>query len=301
MPLQSQAEFAALPPWLQGIVQELASRSQALSQRQYEPYPLAKERVAPIPQDILTAHGLGRTTVGSYRTPFAAAKKLTERGALDFPSQVGKYVGAGSPFQGAVLNRIAEEGQRTFNEKILPALEATFVGLGQHGSTKHQQLAERAARDLQNEIAGKQAEVLLKGYQQAGQLFTADQLRALEAAREMAGLGVTEQGAKLADIEALTQQGRYQQQQEQAERDIKYEDFLRQKEHAPQVLAEHAATIHGLPTPTQAMRFTQTPGAPQTNVIGNLGGLAGTILGSRLAATPRKRGGHIKRQSYRYF
>jgi|GEM_PF-2578207 hypothetical protein len=297
MPLTSATEFAALPPWLQGIVQELASRSEALSKRPYEKYPL--ERLAPLPEDILQAQALGRR-LGVSLPNIEASEALTRGAAQNFPSQVETYLGAGAPFQQRVLNRIAEEGGRAMNEQIMPALEATFVGLGQHGSSRHRDLAQRAARDLQNEISARQADVLLKGYQQAGQLFNADQLRALEAAREMSGLGTQRQGSQLADIEALTQQGRYQQQQEQASRDVAYEDFLRRQQHPPQLLAEHAATIHGLPTPMQTTSFSQTPGAPQTNVIGNLGSLAGQILSSRLASTGRKRGGSIRRR-YRNF
>jgi hypothetical protein len=276
-----------LPPWLLDIYQSIAHRARQLAEAPHEHY--RGERIAPIPTDIQTAHYLGKQ-YGLYEPYLRRAEEMMEGAQAPFYEQYQKYM---NPYQQAVVNRISEEGMRNLNENIIPALEAKFVKLGQHGSSRHADLSKRAAREIQNEISANQAKALSSGYQQAAQLFNADMARRLEGAREMSTLGGLKQAGRLADIAALGEQGRYQQQQEQAKRDVAYQDFLRQLEYPHQMLAQQTGVMSGVPVPTQSTTMYQTPGAPQMNILGQLGNLAGNIYGARLA-TNKKRGGSIR-------
>lgn len=286
MPFMTQSHFETLPPWLQGPYKRAVERSEAITNEKFKPFP--GERLAQIPQDILQAHHIGKK-IGVTEPYFEGARGLLGRSTETFPSQYKNYM---NPYQQAVINRIAEEGNRNFNERIMPGLEAKFVRLGQHGSSRHAKLAREAARDVQNEILANQAKALSTGYQQAAQIFNADQTRGLEAANQLSGLGGFRQAAQLADISMLTDQGRYQQQQQQALNDIRYNDWLQEQNYPQEMLNQQMGIMQGIPVQRQSTNMTQTPGVPQMNVLGQIGPLAAQIYGARLAYG-KKRGGLV--------
>lgn len=291
MPIFSQTEASQLPEFMQGPFRNLTARAEAESIKPYEPYastqpgqaPHPLPRVAPIPEDIKEAHRMGRD-IGIPYSHLGMAANQTMRSDAPFHTQYEKYM---HPFEQHVLTKIAKEGKRTLKHDILPALEAKFVGLGQHGGSKHVKMAERAARKLQKDILERQNLAMAQHYQQAAQIFNADQTRQLEAAQQLANLGMTEQAAHLADIATLESQGRYQQQQEQAQLDTQYQDWMRQKEHAWLQMQRLMSLMHGIPAPTMQQAFYQAPATPQMNLAGGVGQLAGNILAARMAAGNR--------------
>jgi hypothetical protein len=190
-----------------------------------------------------------------------------------------------NPYQDQVVRRIAEEGMRNFNENVLPQIEGKFVRLGQHGSSRHADLTRKAARDIQQEILGRQERSLSSGYQQAAQIFSADQARAIEAARAMAHLSGIKQGSEFADIAAQESLGKSLQQREQAQLDIAHQDWLRQQEYPSQALAYQSALMRGIPTSGISVGYSQTPGAPEMNTTGNVGRIAAQLLASRMAGS----------------
>lgn len=271
MPFFSAATKDELPPWLLEMYRNLAERAQAISQAEYTPY--QGERLAQMPPEFQEAFRLGEQT-GEYLPYIRASEEMVRGAHRPFSQHYQEYM---NPYQQAVVNRIAEEGNRNFKENIMPALEAKFVRLGQHGGSRHARLAREAARDIQGEIAANQAKALSQGYQQAAQIYNADQTRALEAARELSNIGGLKQAGKLADIAALTEQGRYKQQQSQAHKDILYQDYLRRLNYPYEMLQQQGAILHGVPHQAQSTQFQQTPGTPQLNVLGQLGNLSGNI------------------------
>jgi hypothetical protein len=277
-----------IPDWLAQYYEKLAEDAQKLSQRTVQPG-RPERRLAPIPEDIRQAHRMGRN-VGRHVPYLNRAEHMIGKSGKSFPERYQQYL---NPYMQSVVNRISEEGGRTFKERILPEIEAHFVKLGQHGSSRHAKMAERMARDLQNEILAKQQQALASGYQQAAQISSADAARQLEAARETGDIGARLQAGSLADMQALMEQGRYQQQQEQALRDIKHQEELKQEEEPYRKLAEFSSILHGAPiAPSQTSTTYQTSGTPQLNTIGQLGNIAAGIYGLR-AAMGKKRGGRI--------
>lgn len=278
MPLYTNASVNELPPWLTDMYQRLGERTQQITNSRYVPY--QEERIAHTPKELKQAFEMGNKT-GEHLPYLAHAESMVKGAHTPFTKKHKEYM---NPYQKEVVNRISEEGNRNFTENILPALEAKFVRLGQHGSKRHAKLAREAARDVQNEISANQSRALAQGYQQAAQLYNADQARALEAARELSNLGGLKQAGKLADIAALTESGKYQQQQEQSMKDMLYQDFLRRQNYPLDMLHQQAAFLNGMPQMSQTMQYQQTPGAPQLNLLGQLGNLAGNIYSARLAS-----------------
>lgn len=284
-----QYSSQALPPWLEAIYRDIAERSKTLSNLPYATYP--GQRLASYANpDITQSEKLGRRT-GLFHPYDEQAQAAIRTGTQRFPDQYQAYM---NPYIEEVINNIAHSGNRNFNENILPALQAHFVSLGQHGSSRHGDLATRAARDIQEAILREQNQARAQGYEKAANTFAADQLRSLEGANSYGNLGKTVQAANLADVAALREQGEAQRQHEQVKADIGYGDFLRQHNFSGQKLTEHTANVHGMPHSSQAFGVEQSfpQATPQTNTAGRVGEIAGTLFGAR-RMMGYKRGGSI--------
>lgn len=277
MPFTTNVQYNELPPWMRKPVQETVAEAVAETKIPYRRY--GEERVEPATPDVLRAHELGRAHIGEHRGHFNEARRALGRGTSPFHAHAQEYM---NPYQRHVVSQIAEEGNRNFEENVLPALEARFVRLGQHGGSRHGRMARNAARDLQHEILNRQQQAMAQGYQQAGQMYNADMARQLDAARSMADIGTMGQAANFADVAALENQGRYQQQQGQAQRDIMYQEWLRNLEHPIHRLSQRQAILQGLPVPTLNQAYFQTPTTPQMNTWGQVGPMAGQILGAMM-------------------
>lgn len=215
--------------------------------------------------------------------------KLFNPSPFDEASNVDKYM---NPYVQNVLDRISNESGQFLNEKILPSLESHFVSSGAPRSGQHLRMVGQAGRDVQKDMEDRQRSYLSQAYDQAGKNFSSDQNRRLQSGENMARLGQYAQAGNIADVAALQEQGRLQQQQKQGELDVPYQDFLRQQNYPWGQLEQQSAIMHGIPAPTQTTGVVQTPGQPQVNTLGGLGSLAGSLYGARMFAG-KKRGGHI--------
>lgn len=299
MPLNASYSSTQIPPWLEAIAKAIAENSSAISREPYRPY--NRDRIAPFSKEQMEAQNLSRIT-GEYKPYFANSRDLLQRSAEAFPDAYQRYK---NPHDEAVINRIAQLGGRTLNEQILPALESNFVGLGQHGSLQHRELAARAARDLQENVLAQQTAALQQGYGQAARLHESDRIRAGQAAEGMQNLGRYTQAGRLADITALEHSGQQQQGMQQQHLNTAYNDFLTQRNYPRTQLAEHAAAVQGLPHSNLTYGREQFPNVyqyptsgpfagGQPNTIGQLGSLAGQLYG--INRMTKKEGGSVKKK-----
>jgi len=81
--------------------------------------------------------------------------------------------------------------------------------------------------------------------------------------------------------------GSSRQQQQQAHKDIMYQNWLREQEHPMYRMQQQAAIMQGMPAQGINQSYYQTPATPAMNVIGQLGPLAGAILGTRMMSGGR--------------
>lgn len=277
MPFLSNVQFEELPPWMKVPYQKMVAGAERYAQEPYAQY--GGERIAPIEAEMKTAHELASRGVSAERPILEQAGNQVMQGMRPFHENAAQYM---NPYQQHVVRQIAEEGNRNFTENVLPALEAKFVRLGQHGGSRHADLSLRAARDLQHEIMNRQQQALAQGYQQAGQMYNAQQARQLEGAGQLGNIAAAQQGSRLADISALENIGRYRQQQQQATADVRYQNWLREQEHPMYRMQQQASMMQGMPGQGINQSYYQTPATPAMNVIGQLGPLAGAIWGTRM-------------------
>ena len=288
---QTEQSSQTLPPWYEAILRELGEQSQRVAKSPYNPY--QGPRIAPygnpfINQSEQMIHG----NIGQYAPYAGLSKQLLGEGTRQFPEIYQQYM---NPYQQQIVENIGTLGNRNFLENIMPALEAHFVGLGQHGSTQHADLSRKAARDTQEAILREQQQALSHGYELAGNLYAGDRARLLEGAQVAGNLGRTHQVANLGEAAALRNIGEAQRDYRNQDIQIPYEEHLRQQAYPAQQVGEHAARLQGHPHSTQSTSHhiaSPPPGPPQTNTAGRLGELAGSLLGARRAGI-FKEGGHV--------
>jgi hypothetical protein len=186
------------------------------------------------------------------------------------------------PYMEQVVNKIATQGNRNFSENILPQLESKFVGLGQYGSKRHGDLAARASRDVQSEISDRQYQAMSGGYQQAAQIFAADQARAIESARALSGVTEAEQAANFRDIAGMESVANQAQQEAQRKLDIGYEDWFAEESGDEQRLSAHLARMQGLPVSHSRTGYVPRPAESYMNTAGQLGNWATNMLGMKM-------------------
>lgn len=272
-----------VPDWYAEPMQKIAAEARRLTLDRnnnllpYQEYPYP--RIAPQNRDIQAAHEqLRNFNAGDQR--MRQSSDILGGMQYSFPESYQQYM---NPYTQEVVNRIAEGGNRNFRESILPALEAQFVGLGQHGSSKHRELAARAARDLQSEIMNRQSQALHQGYTQAGQQHALDQQRRLMGASAQGNLAAKEQGRGLLGANILQGIGQENMQHLQRGMDITHQNFLRQQAHPLEQLSRYASTIQGLGQnyPMNQGSYTQADVAPQPqqpSALSNLMNIGGRLL-----------------------
>lgn len=282
MPFMSNQQFVELPPHEQKYYSEMMAQANAEREKEYQPY--GGERIAPFPQELNQAQNLTANGVGREQQMFDRAEASIGKGKKPFHENYEQYM---NPYHNAVIRQLSQEGNRNFTQNILPALEARFLRLGQHGSSRHADLSMRAAADFQRELLSRQQQSLSSGYQQAGQMYNAQQLRELEAANQLSNLATTRQGSRFSDIAGLEGVGKYKQQQDQAILDTKYQDWLRSLEHRQQKLSFQNAMMQGMPSQGINQSYYQTPTPQQMNLSGQFGPLALGLLGAGMAGGRR--------------
>jgi|SRR5215813_795634 len=276
-----------LPPYLDQAYQEAAKRGMELSHREYEEFPGRRisEHPARLSRSIELSRGIN--TVSPY-----AEQALSKINRATEPPHRG-YHSFLDPYQGSILRNIEREGGKVFKKKIMPALDARFIRLGQYGSSQHAEMAREAAKDLQEDILSKQEEVLTKGYQQAMQGFGLEKSRELEAAKLLNRLGIVNQAAQLADIQALREAGLLEQEREQRALDVLYEEWKARQRHPYEKLSGYLSVLQGVPYVPHTYTRSEIPRPSGTWHTGDWRNLGMNILGDVLL---RARGGRVKQK-----
>lgn len=349
-----------VPKWYSDFLQGIITKGTAVAGEEYQAFP--GPTVAPLSADQQNAANLTRSSVGAASPILGSAQNLiTGGGALSslnaaapymtraaaaptglntaapymgkageaFPEAAGRYM---SPYTDAVVNRIAELGNRNLTENLLPAVEDRFIGAGQSRSRRSGEFMGRAVRDVAGEIAGQQAQALERGYETAGQLFGADagrqgalatlagqlgdeaagrdiklatlsgQLagegagRAITAGGALSSLAGDVQSTGLRDAAALEAVGATQQQQQQRNLDAAYQRFLEERGYPREQVEWLNAIARGMQVPKST---TTTYNGPLGNEMGpsplaTLASMATGIAGLKQAGLFR-RGGRVPR------
>lgn len=220
---------------------------------------------------------------GQHARNIDLSEQMAQQARGRYPEQYRRYM---NPYENQVSQTMARDINRNFTENVLPSLEAHFIKRGQHGSSKHRDLARRAQRDMQSELLSKLGQLRAHGYETGAQHHAAEQEREMNLARLMAGLGAQRQASHITDIGLMNEIGAAEQQHRQNEAQAKYSQWLRGEASPYEKFEMRRALLEGLPYQhiQSSIQFHE-PQAPEPvlNRAGNIGALAMGALAARHA------------------
>ncbi|MCC7495863.1 MAG: hypothetical protein IT204_26155 [Fimbriimonadaceae bacterium] len=263
------------PDWYTNYAMQVLANQQAASANPYAVY--QGPRTAGFTADQLQGFDATKSAAGAYQPALGAATGMVQgaagssaleaaspyltRSAQTAPQVVGDYM---SPYQGAVLDRIAALGNRNLTENLLPTISDQFVGSGGFGGSRQAEAIGRAIRETQEGITAEQAKYLDAGYQSAlgaagtdlsrlgqlgstaGSLTSQDASTRLNAGQQMSVLAELTQKLGLGGAAAITGIGDKQQALEQTNLDTAYQDFLRQQGYDQTQIDAMVKTLGGI-------------------------------------------------------
>lgn len=127
----------------------------------------------------------------SYLNPATQYNAAGTNGSEYSADNMSKYM---NPYTNGVTSEIARLGNQNLTENVLPAVNSTFTGAGQFGSTRNGEFNARAIRDNQTQITGAQSKVLADAQSQALQQAQAASGRDLQAGQQTGALSTVAQG-----------------------------------------------------------------------------------------------------------
>lgn len=290
------------PPELKPKVMDLANKAFAASETGYVPY--TKERIAGFDPFQLTAQqavsNLGPAQQLGASTQMASAAGLASGNVAYTPTmfQTGSFTQPGaattymSPYYQNVIDIQAREARRQSDIERAKQ-QAQAVGQGAFGGSRSAIVEAERQRNLAQQIGDIQGRGAQAAYEQAQNLFNAEQQRALQAqqqteASRQFGAGLTLQGLQQQlgaaqqlgalggaqfeqqkdIINALQSIGEQRQAIEQQRLNQQYEDFLRQKQFPYQQLAFATEMLKSAPQQTTQQIYQAPP-----SLVSQLGGL----------------------------
>lgn len=289
----SSSSASATPDWYNDFIKGIAGKGMELA-NQGQSNPIPQQEIAGFTPDQLAAFQKIRNQQGSWQPglnkaggQIDAATAAVAGPSANFTQKWQDYM---SPYTSSVVDEIARQGNKNFNDVIMPSINGTMIGAGQFGSTRNADVLGRAAQDVQADISGKQAQALESGYAQAGTLFNADanreqaqkQLQAttnLQGAQQTGALTQMGSALGLGDAQALQAVGQQQQQLNQAGLDTGYNNLVTANNAGWNNLDMLNSIIRGVQLPTSTTSTTTGALSRQngTSPLGALGALYGQI------------------------
>ena len=275
-PVETKREVVQtnLPDFIRPYFERLVQRTEAESQRDYEPY--SGQRLADTSQDLLTSEQQVRDIVGAGLPGLDKAMGRVEQ-SLDFQprqftgEEVDKYM---SPYMDAVVAR-QKAGATEDYLASLPKGAAQAISAGAFGGSRQGVQQGIAQSKYLDRLADIEATGRQKAFDQATSAFQAD--RAADVDAQRLGLGAAGQLAGLAtraragDIEAarlMESIGKAQMARDQASLDMGYQDFLRQQGYPAEKLGLFSSILRGIPIQPSRTTAQYQATNPLKDIIG---------------------------------
>ena len=184
---------------------------------------------------------------GAYQPGLASATTTANAAAAGItPERLQQLM---NPYTASVVQELARQSGNALQRNILPQITGGFVGSGALGSSRYAGALGQAMTDASANLAGKQADLLSSGYENAVKNLLTEQQNLTQAGKLQGDLATSAQTLGLNESEALRKAG--------AERQ-KYEQ---QKLEAPLTAASNVAgLLRGYQIPKDTTQTTVKPG-----------------------------------------
>ncbi len=267
-----------MPQWLSDYTQALIARANMVAGEGYQAY--QGPRVAGFTDDQTNAFDVIRNNIGNWNDEFDASKTATGGAltqAMPYFNQANQYFSQASemtpdkinqymdPYVQNVIDRSKLEANRNWSENIMPGIEGRFITSGQSGSSGHQDLLQKAGRDVTAGLNSQAMAAPSDAYKTAGSQYQADASRlaglgastgqlgssvgslGLQTGSQLSGLAQLQQQMAGRDASSLSMVGDAQQQQIQRNLDLAYQDFQQQRDYPRQNVDWMSSVIRGIP------------------------------------------------------
>jgi len=291
-PTSQTVTQTSIPEYAQPYATEMFGKAQALTDINQNPYqtyggqrtagfnPLqtqAFQNVAQMQASPAIGAGMGLASMSGMGG--LGAGQQYQQMATD-PGATAAYM---SPYMQNVVDFQKSQAIRDYGRQ-LPGMQAAATNARALGGSRQAIVESEAQRNLQNQLAGIQAQGTQSAFDQARQAqqfgsqlglqglglagTAAGQLGQLgqQNYQQLMGINQAQQQAG-AQIQALEQQGLTQ----------RYQDFLNQQRYPYQQLAFMSDILRGVPAATSAKTLYEAPGSTAAQVVG-LGGGIGSLL-----------------------
>ena len=275
-PVETKREVVQtnLPDFIRPYFERLVQRTEAESQRDYEPY--GGQRLADPSQDLLTSEQQVRDIVGAGLPGLDKAMGRVEQ-SLDFQprqftgEEVDKYM---SPYMDAVVAR-QKEGATEDYLASLPKGAAQAISAGAFGGSRQGVQQGIAQSKYLDRLADIEATGRQKAFDQAASAFQADraadvdaQRLGLGAAGQLAGLATRARAGDIESARLLETIGKSQMARDQASLDMGYQDFLRQQGYPAEKLGLFSSILRGIPIQPSRTTAQYQATNPLKDIIG---------------------------------
>jgi hypothetical protein len=281
MPVQMQVAAQNIPEWMQKEAQELSGIAAGLQRQQFPKYDIGK-RIVPLENipGMREAMLAAAAPIRHGEKEFAEARQAAleaQRGVN--PGDIAHRVRQ-SRILAQELDPIFSRAKRAFSESIAPKIEARFLRLGQHGSSRHAHFLQNASADIAERLHDIEKAHSAKMWEQASKELESEKLRKLEASR--LGMLMPNIISNIENEAANRQMNILMMQHAQAQRaaSMGYEDFMREQMWPQEQLALRASLLHGIPYSRQHVQYSHeaAPQEPRMNFMGQLGAGAANLL-----------------------
>lgn len=316
---------SSIPTWLQQYSQGLLAQSASLASQPYQAY--QGPRIAGFTPAQTQAQGDVSALQGAYKPTLDQAQQLATGAAnptgitsalgmlpqaqSDIQSALSPTAATMNPYTQNVIKQAQDSAMQTWNDKLLPSINAQFTSGGNYGSAANQRAAGLGAKEITQNIQDTSQAALSDAFknaqqtglqgaaQQAGLAQTAGGLGyeqgvlGLQGASALSSLAQTGQGLGLQGASALDAVGQEQQGQNQQNLDLGYQDFLNQQQYPYQQASWLSQMVGGTATPTTV------PTQKTTSQTGYAPGYSPSPIEQGLGiygAMGSRRGGRIKRR-----
>ena len=289
-----QVYQSQMPKELVPYARDIAKQAQKYAAEEYTPY--GGERIAALDPAQQRALGAYESMGPSPYFPAAglAALQATQGAMQGFtPQQFGADQAAQymSPYQQAVTD-VAKRQATSEAEKMRANIAGRAQKAGAFGGSRYGLMEGKLYSDLGTRLSDIQAKGSEAALQQAQQQFErdraarmgAEELRqrglgmGIEGARALGQLGTTQQQSEMQRLQALERAGTLRQAEDQRLLDMRYQDFLRQKEYPYKQLGFYSSMIRGLQPISPYSTYKPPPSPFQQALSLGLAGLGASRL-----------------------
>lgn len=269
-PTEQTVRQETIPEYLQPYVTDVARRAQALSARPYVPY--RGQRLAGFAAPQVQA----QRGIAALRTPteFGGAARMMAGISPEFGAEQAEFYM--SPYEKQVSDIAAREAREEAQRQQIAA-NLSAAKTGAYGGGRQAVLEAMRGRDVMRTVGDIYATGQQRAFEMAQSQFERDRQARLAAAQGLGALATTRQQAELQRLGAIEDVGARQQALTQAQRDIAYQDFLRQRDYPMEQLGFYSNIVRGLPAPISStgITYAQTP-----STATQLAGLASAGIGA---------------------